>query len=717
MFCSVISSICLLAGILSLLGSEPPKTIASARVMDPSPGVKLVGVVTWAGLGGNSFTMQDATGAIWVNRQSSSVPILGQVVEVEGALRKGGVGNLIEATVIRVIGNASLPPPIRLEGAMLYAPNYDCRRVEVMGILRAVAAWPAPGADSTMLYFASGGLRVRVLMPTAEGAKFSGLIDAEVTFSGISANTVNDARQTVNILIRSNGWQDFQVTRPPQVAEELGVTPVERLLVFPSGGVPGHRVKTRGTVTAMRFREWVQIQSGAQGVRVLTLGLDENLPRIGDFVEVLGFPVPGRLSPVLEDGQFVILGKPEGPPEPLRVASTADAMAHDGRLIQIRAKLVKARTEVAPARLLLDQGGDLFEAEFPSALSPGALDAEEGAVLDLRGVCEISVGSEWLDVGFPTARGFVLRLGSVADVKEVKKAPWWTPVRLGMGLAVACGACLMAIASVSLIVGKNRRLRHAELELRGARDALARRVETRTDQLQEQLAARRDESSQYAVVTAERVRVARDLHDSLEQTLAGTALRIEAARELLPEHAEATRSQLVRAEELLRRSQSEVRRTVWGLRSLALEKQSFAEALRESIHLLTDETGLKTEVEVADGIYGLAAGTEGNLLRIAQEAVANVLKHSGARRLTIFYGINEQGRLVLKVADDGQGFSLPAVEARPQAHFGLTGMRERAVAMGGVLTIQGRPGKGTCIAISLPQPQINPASSETISAQ
>jgi len=696
--------------VAAAFGAGLPGNIAEARTLDLGTagelgGIKLSGVVTWVGQDGGLLTIQDGTAAIWANNPEKKELRPGMAVELEGILQKGQVGNLVEMTAVAVTGTVAIPDPVRLEGAMLYEPEYDCQWVRVEGIVRAVVEWPGPGSDSNMLHLSSGGIRVRVLMSAGEGAKLSGLIDAKVGFTGVSTNTVNASGQAGNVLVRTNGAEDFQVIEEPQSRDKLPVTPLDRLLGFPSISPPGHMVKTRGTVTAVRYREWVQIQSGSRGARVMILGVDENLPDIGDEVEVLGFPVPSLLSPLLEDGQFTVLEKSPGWTQPLRVGSTEEAMQNDGRLIQIRAKLLKARTEVPPARLLMDRDGVLFEAEFPFALPTGALGAQEGAVLDLLGVCEVSVGGEWQDAGFPTARGFVLRLRSVHDVDVLEKAPWWTPLRLAVALAVACGACVVAMVSASMIGGKNRRLRIVEGELLAARDSLARRVDARTDQLQSQLAARRDESSQFAVVTAERVRVARDLHDSLEQTLAGTALRLEAAREQLPDNADATRSQLVRAEELVRRSQAEVRRTVWGLRSLALEKQSFSEALRESIHLLTDDTGLETRVEVKDGITGLETGTEGELLRIAQEAVANVLKHSGATRMEIHYGTNAEGGIELLVKDDGKGFSEGVHGSRQDAaHFGLQGMRERAAEMGAGLEILSAPNKGTTIRVTLPMP-------------
>ncbi len=329
-------------------------------------------------------------------------------------------------------------------------------------------------------------------------------------------------------------------------------------------------------------------------------------------------------------------------------------------------------------------------------------------LIDLIGVCEVSVGMEWQDAGFPKARGFVLRLRSIADVNVIREAPWWTPLRLAVALGVACSALIVALGATGIITAKNRRLRRAEGDLTAAKDRLARRVEVRTDQLQAQLAARRDEFSDYAAVTAERVRVARDLHDSLEQTLAGTALRLEAARDQMPEEAAASRSQLERAGALLRRSQAEVRRTVWGLRALALEKQSFAEALGESVHLLTDDTGIETSLEIESLVCGFDPSVEGELLRIAQEAVTNVLKHSESTRLELFFGNEDAGTVLLRIADDGVGFDVSLTHSDGEPHFGLQGMRERVASIGGKLEIISSPGGGTVVELRLPAPHLRP---------
>jgi signal transduction histidine kinase len=257
-----------------------------------------------------------------------------------------------------------------------------------------------------------------------------------------------------------------------------------------------------------------------------------------------------------------------------------------------------------------------------------------------------------------------------------------------------------------LLTRKNKSLVAAEVELVVARDTLAKRVETRTDQLHAQLSARRDELSEYSAVTAERNRLARDLHDSLEQTLAGAALRMDAANDLLPHpdaaELEPARRQMEKATELLRLSQAQVRRTVWGLRSLALEKHSLAEALRDSVRLLTEDIGIATTLDLDEGDAGLSNEQECELLHIAQEAVANVLKHADATQLEITL-LRMDGMIVLTVKDNGHGFDPGQPVENDRPHYGQQDMRERAQLIGAILTVKSEVGGGSCIQVSLPQ--------------
>jgi signal transduction histidine kinase len=362
---------------------------------------------------------------------------------------------------------------------------------------------------------------------------------------------------------------------------------------------------------------------------------------------------------------------------------------------------------VTPARLLLKDGDLLFAAEFSGSIPRDSLPAAPGAIITVTGIAEGAVGSTRQEEGYLKPRDLLIHLRSLADLEVVEPAPWWTPLRLAVALAATGSGLVTVLFFAGVLTRKNKILVAAECELVAARDALAKRVETRTDQLHAQLSARRSELSEYAAVTAERNRLARDLHDSLEQTLAGAALRMDAAHDLLPHpeaaEAEPARRQMERAAELLRLGQAEVRRTVWGLRSLALEKHNLAEALRESVRLLTEDTGITSKVDLAEGDTGLTREQEYELLHIAQEAVANVLKHARATALEVTL-CRQDRAIILTVKDNGHGFdpsSVPAANGRP--HYGQQDMRERAELLGALLTVTSEVGGGSRIEVVLPQ--------------
>ncbi|MEY4242479.1 MAG: hypothetical protein RLZZ245_64 [Verrucomicrobiota bacterium] len=651
------------------------------------------------------IAIQDGKAAIWlpmhVNRPRDLK--LGQKVEVGGYLQKGKFAPDFVVQSLEVIGEPGLPEPENVTGSELLSGSYDCHFVELSGIVRAVQPWSALGRDHAIMHLDAKGTRILVLTPGNQLERLSGLVDAVVRVKGITAVAVNESGQVLTAQMRVTQPEFIEILEPARDASTLPLTPLKGLLGYPVSGAPGHRIRTRGTVTHSQNDESFQIQSEEHGVRVWTTGKIEP-PAVNSFVEVIGFPKPGPVSPTLEDGQVRILGSSTAL-APAVMNNARDAFFHEGRVVRVSGRLVETQTDVSPARLLLKDGSLLFAAEFNGSIPRDALPARPGAIITVTGIAEGSLASPQQEEGYLKSRDLLIRLRNLSDVRVVEPAPWWTPLRLAVALAATGSALVTVMFFAGLLTRKNKSLVVAEAELVSARDALAKRVETRTDQLHAQLSARRDELSEYSAVTAERNRLARDLHDSLEQTLAGAALRMDAANDLLP-HAgaadsEPARRQIEKAAELLRLSQTQVRRTVWGLRSLALEKHSLAEALRDSVRLLTEDTGIATTLDLYDGDAGLANEQECELLHIAQEAVANVLKHAQATTLEVML-LRKNGMIVLTVKDNGHGFdpSIPIENDRP--HYGQQDMRERAQLLGASLTVKSEVGGGSCIEVALP---------------
>lgn len=651
------------------------------------------------------IAIQDGKAAIWlpmhVNRPRDLK--LGQKVEVGGYLQKGRFAPDFVVQVLQVLGEPGLPEPENVTGSELLSGSYDCHFVELSGIVRSVQPWSALGQDHAIMHLDAKGTRILVLTPGDQLGRLSGLVDGVVRIKGINAVAVNGAGQVLTAQMRVTSPEFIEVLEAPRDASTLPLTPLKGLLGHPVSGAPGHRIRTRGTVTHSRNNESFQIQDEEQGVRVWTTGKVEP-PALNSIVEVLGFPTPGPFSPTLEDGQFRILGDSTAL-VPAVMKTARDAFSHEGLLVRVTGRLIETQTDVSPARLLLKDDHLLFAAEFNGSIPRDALPAAPGAVITVTGIAEGSVGSPQQEEGYLKSRDLLIHLRNPDDVAVLQAAPWWTPLRLAVALAATGSALVTVMFFAGLLTRKNKSLVAAEVELVAARDALAKRVETRTVQLHAQLSARRDEFNEYSAVTAERNRLARDLHDSLEQTLAGAALRMDAASDLLP-HPDAAalepaRRQMEKATELLRLSQAQVRRTVWGLRSLALEKHSLAEALRDSVRLLTEDTGIASILDLYEGDAGLSDEQECELLQIAQEAVANVLKHANATTLEITL-LREDGRIVLSVKDNGHGFDPTRPVANDRPHYGQQDMRERAQLLGASLTVNSEVGGGSCIEVTLP---------------
>jgi signal transduction histidine kinase/ligand-binding sensor domain-containing protein len=204
---------------------------------------------------------------------------------------------------------------------------------------------------------------------------------------------------------------------------------------------------------------------------------------------------------------------------------------------------------------------------------------------------------------------------------------------------------------------------------------------------------------QFRAVLAERNRIAREIHDNLAQDILGISVQLELVARLMPAAAETAKGHLDRARMLVRNSMTEARRYVWDLRSQELQKKDLPAALRDTTKRLTAESDVETVVEVAGLMRPLPVEVETNLLRIGQEAINNAVKHARANRIEV--GLNFDTRNVrLSVRDNGSGFD--PNEQIADGHFGLLGMRERAEQIGGVLSIDSAPERGTQIAVEVP---------------
>ena len=203
-------------------------------------------------------------------------------------------------------------------------------------------------------------------------------------------------------------------------------------------------------------------------------------------------------------------------------------------------------------------------------------------------------------------------------------------------------------------------------------------------------------------VAAERSRLARDLHDSVTQSLYSLTLFTQAARELVEaRNLERVKHNLARIADTAGQALKEMRLLVHELRPLALKDTGLVGALRHRLDMVEGRAGVQARLLVeAEGDIELPAPVEEELYRIAQEALNNSLKHAHATSVTVRIGIVDDGRrLELEVSDDGRGFDLDAV--KDKSGLGLTSFRERVDGLGGVLSVFSAPGQGTRVKVEL----------------
>jgi signal transduction histidine kinase len=201
-----------------------------------------------------------------------------------------------------------------------------------------------------------------------------------------------------------------------------------------------------------------------------------------------------------------------------------------------------------------------------------------------------------------------------------------------------------------------------------------------------------------AGVGDERQRMAREIHDTLAQGLTGIITQLEAAQQTASEPDRERR--IDNAKRLARDSLAEARRSVQALRPQALEDSKLPDALADEVTRWTATSGVLAEVRTTGDPQALHPEVEVTLLRVAQEALANVAKHAGAAHAWVTLSYMEDV-VTLDVRDDGAGFD--RAEPSPTGGgFGLIAMRQRVNRLAGQLEIESEPGAGTAVSASLP---------------
>jgi nitrate/nitrite-specific signal transduction histidine kinase len=353
-----------------------------------------------------------------------------------------------------------------------------------------------------------------------------------------------------------------------------------------------------------------------------------------------------------------------------------------GSVLENAAQLL--RTEAAALALLDEKTGELF-------------------MKATRGICTEEFKRMRIARGSGMA-GVIIRTGQAVKVEDYEQSPYITheldDLIRGEGVKALLGAPLKTGGRfLGIIYVLQRETHHFSEHDVSLLDSLATQATIALEN------ARLYDQVQQLAILSERGRIAREMHDGLAQVLGYLLLSSRTLANLLSSgRVPESFDELEKMRETIREAYNDVRASILGLRTGAsIERKGLMSGLAEYLEDFTFQTGIQATLEV-DGqrSIALAPSAETQLVRVIQEALTNVRKHSLASRAWV--RIERDGdQAVVTIEDDGRGFdSTPRSEYQSPGHFGLEIMRERAESVGGSLEITSQPGHGTRVIVRMP---------------
>jgi signal transduction histidine kinase len=651
----------------------PLRTIAEAfarwpQVTADDVPVQFEGVVTGT-MPSGAFRLHDGQLGIFVARSTMGQSLTpGDRVSVAGVLRHGGFSPWITLHQLSPLGRGEFPRARPGSFELLASGAADNQWLEIEGVVRAAEVLES--RDFIVLDLALAGGNLRVLVNHGPHPDLGALIDAEVRMRGVASVNVNKHGHVVEPSFRVPSFAEVVVTRPaPAAAFALPVVPIRQLMQPVPDDLKRHRRRTRGVVTRRLSDTLFFVREGTFGLKVETRRPVTFQP--GDAVDLAGFPTMAEGLAVLQ--QTVALRLAAGaPPEPVHPTLTALLEgSHNSDLVTVRARLVDWVVTGQKATLILQLDDQLFKGLL-NAPDPHPLALpEKGSVVDVTGVCIIS---ELEDIWFYQPRSFLLLLAGLADLKVVQAPPWWNSERLWRALAL--------VGSVLLAAG-------------GWVWALRRQIGRKRSVIEQQ--------ARHAAALEERTRIARDLHDTLEQGLTGLSLQMKAMETDFAGAHHPAHERLKSARRMLRQSRALARNAIQEMRSeTAVPRgEGLVAGLRRVAEGWNRSGALGVELRFLGDIRPLPVRLENHLLGIGTEAMTNAVKHGRADAIEVELDYRAKD-VVLRIKDNGTGFDTTHVLAQTNRCFGLIGMRERARELCGEIRIASRPGEGAEILVTVP---------------
>ena len=658
-------------------GENPPLTsIEQIRLLSPEelsrrPWVKVRGVVT-CNRTELLATIQDDTSGISCDFARAQGEVLqpGDYVEVVGSIYPGVFGPTIVGAWAFPLGKAGLPDPLKPGWEQLMNGSLDQQWAEVHGIAQRIE-----GGTNLTLKLKDGEIAIMIFQSKPD--ELERLQNSIVRVRGV----VGPVSEAQGKSLRGALW----VNSPAFVTvEESASAPVsaplktilELFRYDPRGANSFYRVRVRGQVVHAGDAESF-LTDGTNGLRFVPQQGAKF--KVGDIVEVVGFPELGGYSPLIQEAMVQQIAAGE-----LRSAAQIGIPelltgAHDATRVQVEGVVVNETVIQADQVLEFQTGQRIFAARLGRQL--GRLPSVAvGSRVRLTGIFVSHARRTMSGTG---PESFELLLNSPGDLVILAHPSWWT-VKRGLTLAgVLCGVLLLAFGWIFL---------------------LGRRIEERTKQL-EQAIGQRELAERRHASEAERARISRDLHDDLGSSLTGISLLASVGVAQNSNLDAKTTWRLNAIAGKARTLVTALDTIVWAVNPEADGLQAFVDYLSAFAQEFVTDSGLVCRFKIP--MEFPASRVEGRLrhglLLAVKEALNNAVRHSHAKEIE--FGVNlEADCLKIEIADNGSGFEIAAAAGGN----GLGNMRQRLADLGGECRISSSKETGTTVRLIISLPA-NPA--------
>ena len=632
-----------------------------------------------------NVAVQDKTGAVTLfSVHGLPVPSTGDIIRAIGMTSFDTFSQPhADYTNLVHIGHTAAPQPEILSLSDLLHGDYNHHLVETSGTI-ADAFRDEIDHRYNYLLLKRGSEILPAAFPDPDMAEASlqSLIGAEVNIIGVCLFT-SGARGFLGPRLELTGLDAIRVTSPAPSDPFDAPTLVDIHRINPAAVANMGRRAVVGRVIAVWNGDRFIIKTADGRFLRITLARRHSPPAYGETVRVVGFPETDlfriNISEAIWRREEADL-PPEEPPQPCTAAALLmDASGRQqfrpryfGHTLKLKGQLRDIPEANRPkAHALLDCGNVIIPVN--TDMCPSVFrDAAAGCIVELSGICLMETENWRSNAPFPRITGMTLIMRTPNDLNILSRPPWWTPTRLSFVI----GALLAALGGIFIW---NR--------------TLNRLVERRSRALLKEQAAHAGAD----LKVEERTRLAVELHDTLSQNLTGIALQIDATQMAAEEDPNSVMPYLEMARRKMQSCRENLRNCLWDLRSRAFEEKELAEAIRKTIAPHIGQTDVQIDMDIP--CRKLSDNTIHAVLCIIRELAINAVRHGKAAHITVRGTLDKSG-LSLTIADDGGGFDPAHRPGLPEGHFGLQGVSERVLRLGGTFDITSTPGHGTTATLT-----------------